>query len=236
MKNSKLWAAIRPAVYLIVLIWGVHILQFLTPFDFGQFGIYPRDMTGLRGILFSPLVHGDFGHLINNSVPLFVLSSMIFYFYPRVGWRSFLMIYLLTGLFVWIFGRSVFHIGASGVVYGLVSFVFWTGIFRRNLKAIVLGLIVAFLYSGMFLGVLPNQEGISWESHLIGGLVGIFVAYWYKEETESDEAPTRYSWEDEPEDSNRPHFLQSDTFEKTKEDRRKEDDQKKWNDWTSSNS
>jgi len=93
-----------------------------------------------------------------------------------VGMTSFFMIYIITGFSVWLFGRSVYHIGASGVVYGLISFIFWSGVFRRNLKSIVLALIVIILYSGYLGGIVPNKEGISWESHLLGGIVGIVVA------------------------------------------------------------
>ena len=151
---------------------------------------------------------------------MLVLSVMIIYFYPRVANRSMLMIYVLTGLAVWIFGRRVFHIGASGVVYGLVSFVFWMGIFRRSLKSIILALIVTVLYSGYFLGILPNQEGISWESHLLGGIVGIFTAYWFKEQIELDEEVQKPSWENEP--TRKQYFLDRDVFEKTKAEREQE--------------
>lgn len=204
----------------IVLIWAVHFFQVLTSIDFGSYGLFPREFFGLRGIIFAPLIHDDLRHLISNSAPIFLLSVMIMYFYRRVAVRSMLMIYLLTGVAVWLFGRRVFHIGASGVVYGLVSFVFWTGIFRRSLKSIILALIVTFLYSGYFLGILPNQEGISWESHLLGGLVGIFTAYWYKEEIEADEQITPPSWENETEDQ--AFFFDRHVFDKTKAEREKE--------------
>ncbi|MEK7256482.1 MAG: rhomboid family intramembrane serine protease, partial [Bacteroidota bacterium] len=142
-------------------------------------------------------------------------------FYRRVGVRSMIMIYVLTGVAVWLFGRRVYHIGASGVVYGLVSFVFWSGVFRRSLKSIILALIVTFLYSSYFLGILPNQDGISWESHLLGGLVGIFAAYWYKEEIELDEQKQAPSWEaEQPPDAK--YFLERDVFEKSKAEREQE--------------
>jgi len=132
------------------------------------------------------------------------------------------MIYLLTGLAVWGFARPVFHIGASGVVYGFVSFIFWTGIFRRNIKSIVLALIVTFLYSGYIMGILPNQEGISWESHLLGGIVGIFTSYWYKDEIEVDEEEAVPSWEQDRQAGiveEEQFFLKRDAFEKTKQER-----------------
>ena len=210
-------------VQFILLIWAIHFFQIITGFDFGRYGIFPRELFGLRGILFSPLIHSDLRHLLSNSAPMFLLSVMIVYFYPRVANRSMIMIYLLTGLSVWLLGRRVFHIGASGVVYGLVSFVFWMGIFRRSLKSIILALIVTILYSGYFLGILPNQEGISWESHLLGGIVGIFVAYWFKEQIEADEEPPPPSWANE--DNGQEYFLDRDIFEKTKAEREQERDE-----------
>ena len=225
MKDSRLVKAIQYPLTFIAMIWGVHILQLLPFLDFRHFGVKPRHVEGLYGILFSPLLHGDFGHLISNSVPLLALGGLIFFFYPRVAWRSLLMIYVMAGVALWLFGNmftfeNSYHIGASGVVYGMVAFVFWSGIFRKNLKAIVLALIVLMYYGGLFMGILPGQEGISWEGHLYGALVGMYVAYWYKDEIENDEKPTRYSWEDEPDVVN--DFLPKDTFDKTKEQRRRE--------------
>ena len=216
--TNRLWRSLKFPLQFVALLWIVHAAQVLT-FDFGFLGLFPRALFGLRGIVLAPLIHADWQHLISNSAPLLVLGSIIMVFYRRVAWRSMLMIYLLTGLAVWLFGRTVFHIGASGVVYGLLSFVFWSGVFRRNVKSIVLALIVLFLYSGLFLGILPNQEGISWESHLLGALMGIFTAYWYKEEIEQGEND-RYvpSWEREPE-VEAPYFLDRDVFDLTKLER-----------------
>lgn len=208
----------------ILLLWAIHLFQFLTHLDLALLGLYPRTLWGLRGIVFSPLLHGDFGHLISNTPPLLFLGVLIMFFYRKIAVPSFIMIYLLTGLAVWTFGRNVFHIGASGVIYGMVAFVFWNGIFRRNIKSIVLALIVVFYYGSMFAGVLPGQEGISWESHLLGGLVGIFVSYWYKGRLEKDESRPVYSWEQEPEEPPR-NFLDPDVFEKTKEERAREKEQ-----------
>jgi len=177
----------------------------------------PGKFLGCRGVLFAPLIHDDFKHLISNSAPVFVLSFIIMYFYRRVAARSMMMIYLLTGFAVWLFARKVFHIGASGVVYGLLSFVFWSGVFRRSIKSIILALIVTVLYSGYLGGILPNQPGISWESHLLGAIVGIFTAYWYKEEIEADDKPQPPSWEGESQEAS--YFLDRDVFEKTKAER-----------------
>ena len=216
--GQRVLRSLKFPLQFVGVLWVVHLVQVLT-IDFGFLGLFPRALFGLRGIILAPLIHADWQHLISNSAPLLVLGSIIVVFYRRVAWRSMLMIYLLTGLAVWLFGRTVFHIGASGVVYGLLSFVFWSGIFRRNVKSIVLALIVLFLYSGLFLGILPNQEGISWESHLLGAIMGIFTAYWYKEEIEQGEND-RYipSWELEPEQET-PYFLDRDVFDLTKLER-----------------
>src|SRR6056297_488768 len=147
---------VQVPLLLVGVLWGIHIVQFFTALDFGFLGVFPRRLEGLRGVVVAPLIHSDWEHLMSNSAPLLFLLVMTRMFYRKVANQSFIMIYILTGLAVWLFARGrVYHIGASGVVYGLVSFVFWSGIFRRNLKSIVLALIVTFLYSGLFLGVLP---------------------------------------------------------------------------------
>lgn len=193
----------------------------------GVFGVFPREMNGLPGILTAPLIHGSFQHLFSNVLTLFTLMVVIMLFYPRVAFSSFFMIYLLTGISVWLLARSVFHIGASGVVYGLISFIFWLGVFRRSLKSIVLALVMIIMYAGYFEGILPNQPGISWESHLLGGLVGIVVAFLKKSEIEDDEIEKRYDWEDEEE--KKEPFLPPDVFDKTKEERARESYYDYWN-------
>ena len=216
--------------WLIAALWIIQFLQSLTGTDLGIYGVFPRETFGLRGILFSPLIHSGWPHLLSNTPPLFMLGAIVMFFYRRIAIQSFVMIYLLSGLAVWLFARdNAFHIGASGLIYGLVAFVFWNGIFRRNLKSIDLALIVVFYYGSMFMGILPNGEAnISWESHLMGGLVGIFTSFWFKNSIEKDEERPTYSWEQEPEEEG-DYFLNRDTFEKTKQERQRERD----NDWFS---
>lgn len=187
MTKQSITKSLRFPALLILLIWVIHIIKVGLDLPWNAWGILPRSVTGIRGILTAPLLHGDFGHLIGNSLPLIVLTTMLFLFYKKVALKSFMMIYILTGLAVWLFARHVYHIGASGVVYGLISFVFWSGIFRRNLRSIVLALIVTILYSGYFMGIAPNQRGISWESHLFGAIVGIIVAYLLRNEIEPED-------------------------------------------------
>ena len=238
---------IKLPLYFLGLIWGIHLLQNIMGWNLGYLGIYPRTFSGLKGILLAPIIHADFKHLINNSIPFFALSSIILYFYPRVALPSFIRIYFFTGLMVWLIGNFFFcgleyghrcnsyHIGASGVVYGLAMFIMGTGIFRRNIKSIVLALIVLFYYSGMFLGILPKEEGISWESHLYGGIIGLLVAWYYRHELESDEFPEQPSWANEK-PINGQYFLPRDIFQLTKAERkRREQEENNDQDWTSSN-
>ena len=213
--------AVRFPIFFVLLMWIVHFYRIAAGSQFYGYGIFPRTLSGAKGILFSPFIHGDFSHLLSNTVPMLVLGFIIFSFYKRIAFVSFLLIFLLTGFSVWLFASSrAYHIGASGVVYGLLSFVFWNGIFRRNVKAIVLSLVVLVLYSGYFFGVLPDQEGISWESHLFGGIVGIIISFVFKSVIEEDEEEKRDPWANDSQVTR--YFFPRDTFEKTKVERQRE--------------
>ena len=152
-------------------------------------------MRGLPGIVFSPLIHADFRHLFNNSIPLFFLSVALFYFYSEVALKVFIWTYFFTGLFVWIAGREAWHIGASGLVYGLASFLFFSGIIRRYFRLIALSLLIVFLYGSMVWGIFPGiYENVSWESHMLGFFSGVVLSVWYMKE-----GPQRpeYDWLEE---------------------------------------
>jgi len=180
-----------------VLIWVVHLLSLALNVDLTRMGLLPRVPIGLLGIITAPLIHADFSHLISNTIPLIILGWIIFAFYRKVAFISFIFIYLLTGLLVWIFARQVYHIGASGIVYGYVSFLFFSGIFRRDNTSITLALVITFLYGGLVWGVLPGMKGISWESHLFGAITGLIAAYMFRN---IDPPKKKYDWEDEPDD------------------------------------
>lgn len=208
-----LYEVVKVPLLLVAVLWVVHFIKISTNIPIGSYGVFPREVSGLKGILLSPLIHADFQHLISNSIPLLVLTSILGYFYRKVAVSSFVLIYILTGFAVWLFARRSFHIGASGVVYGLVSFVFWSGVFRRNLRSIVLALIVTILYSGYFAGMVPTKEGISWESHLFGAFSGLIVAFLVKGIVE-DEDKKVDPWEEETNEPSK-YFLPRDAFEKT---------------------
>lgn len=179
-----------------LLLWIIHIISKLINIYPYKLGVYPRHLSGVIGIITSPLIHSTYSHLISNSVPLAVMGLGIFYFYPKAAYRVFTFVYFCTGLLVWLFAREVYHIGASGIVYAFVSYLFFSGIFRRDNKSITLSLIVIFLYGGLVWGVLPGIEGISWESHLFGAITGIIAAFIFR----NYDPIKHYDWEDEESD------------------------------------
>jgi len=200
-------------------MWVVHIYKVISGHSLSFLGIFPRELDGMLGILTAPFVHGSWEHLFSNSLPLFMLSFVVVYFYPRISVIAFTTIYIITGFLVWFLAAPAYHIGASGVVYGLVAFVFWTGIFRRNIKSIVLGLSVLVLYSGYFMGIVPFKEGVSWESHLLGGITGILIAFLFKDAIEKDEEEKADPWVNEKLEASQ-YFLSRDVFEHSFEERR----------------
>jgi membrane associated rhomboid family serine protease len=171
-----------PGVFVFIL-WIIRISEVLFDADLSFLGIYPLQLKGLPGILFSPLIHENFKHLASNSLPLLMLGTGLFYFYSDVALKVSGWIYLLTGLFVWIGARDAWHIGASGIVYGLASFLFFSGIIRRYFRLIALSLLVVFLYGSMVWGMVPElYKNVSWESHIFGFVAGIIMAIIYRRE------------------------------------------------------
>ena len=193
-KNS-LKKLIIPLTFPLIL-WIIYLINYLFDFYPYKLGILPRNLNGLIGILTSPLIHSGFSHLISNTAPLILMGIGIFYFYPKVAYKVFSIIYIGTGILVWLFAREVYHIGASGIIYGFVSFLFFSGVFRKDNRSIALALIVVFLYGGLIWGVLPVQQGISWESHFFGAIVGLISAFIFRK----IDPPKRYDWEDEESD------------------------------------
>ena len=175
----------RNSVYFVVsftlLLWGIKALEWAVALDFGFLGILPRTLSGTMGIITAPLIHGDVLHLISNTFPLLLLGVSVFYFYHRIALEVFAWIYFLSGFWVWMAARDAYHIGASGLIYGLVAFLFFSGLFRRDTKSLSISLIVIFLYGGMLQGLFPTNGRISWESHLLGALAGGFCAFFYRE-------------------------------------------------------
>jgi membrane associated rhomboid family serine protease len=153
-------------------------------------GIHPRDVDSLFTIFTAPIIHASWNHLISNSIPVLVLGTVLFVIYNKTGIFIWLLIHIFTGLMVWAFARNSYHVGASGMVYGVASFLFFSGLFRLDTVSMAISALVALLYGGMVWGVLPLESGISWESHLFGGIVGVVLAYLFRN-TDRKNLPTK---------------------------------------------
>lgn len=197
----------------VLVIWLVFWFEIRFNYNFNAYGIYPRTFEGLKGIFFSPFIHGDIEHLYHNTIPLLILSMALFYFYRAIAWKILLYGIVLTGLTTWGIGRVSNHIGASGLIYVLFSFIFFKGVFTKYYRLIALSLVVVFLYGGMIWYVFPIEKGISWEGHLSGLVVGFLFALFFKK---SIAKPKKYAWEREDfNDDNDPflkHFDENGNF------------------------
>ncbi len=187
--------ALKIALGFVALIWLTHLVNWGLDLGLVRFGVRPRQLAGLPGILLAPLLHGDFAHLIANSLPLLVLGTGILHLYPNSALKVIPAVYLGPGIAVWLFARASVHVGASGLVYGLVSYIFVAGLIRRDRRAIAASLLVWFLYGTLVWGVLPIKPGVSWETHLAAALIGPALAIALRH---LDIPPRkRYAWEDE---------------------------------------
>jgi membrane associated rhomboid family serine protease len=190
--------AAKLAAGFVALLWLVHLMHWGLDLGPQPLGVRPRRLDGLPGLLFAPLVHGDFGHLFANSLPLVVLGTAMLYLYPRSSLRVLPAVYLGPGVLVWLFARDSVHFGASGLVYGLAGYVLVAGLLRRDRRAVAASLLVCFVYGSLAWGVLPIQPGVSWETHLAAGVIGLLMAIALRR---LDVPPRkRYTWEDEPEE------------------------------------
>ena len=168
--------AVKIALGFLALIWFIDSMQWGFDLELEPFGIRPRQLDALPGIVFAPLVHGGFAHLLANTPPLLVLGTAMLFLYPSSALRVLPAVYFGTGVAVWLFARDAVHIGASGLVYGLASYVFVAGLLRRDRRAIAAALLVWFMYGSLAWGVFPAQPGVSWETHLAAVVIGVASA------------------------------------------------------------
>jgi len=188
---------IIPGFFTLVM-WMVWISEVLLDTDLSFLGIYPLTLKGMPGILLSPFVHADITHLYNNTVPFLLLATGLFYFYSEVALQVFSLTWIITGLLVWFAGREAWHVGASGLVYGIASFLFFSGILRKYYRLAALSLLVVFLYGSMVWGIFPGvYRNVSWESHMLGFVSGIILSVWFR--NKGPQAPV-YEWMNEAEE------------------------------------
>ncbi len=184
MRNTTsklLFSILYPSLF-VMLLWAIKLFEIFEKVSFTYYGLYPRSISGLQGIITAPLIHGSVDHLIANSVPLLILGPIIYFFYRPIAFQIFFWVYFITGLWVWVGGRHVIHIGASGIIYGFETFLFFSGVFRKDPRLLSLSLFVVFIYGSTIWGIFPLQRGISFESHFLGALAGLITAYHFRKE------------------------------------------------------
>jgi len=218
------FSLVIPIIFLII-IWMVKIAETFSGMQLHQFGMQPRNIKGIIGVLTSPLIHADYKHLIANSTSFIVLSTALFYFYRKVAMKVFLLNYLISGILLWLGGRAAIHIGASGVIYGLAAFLLLSGVLMRDLRLLTISLIVVFLYGSMIWGLFPIEPGISWDGHLMGAVSGVTLSLlFYKQGP-----PTQpHGWfndkedDDEEDDNNTDRYWENTDDEELSDNNREE--------------
>lgn len=201
IERAKIFNSLLYPTLFVLIMWLVKSIEIVNDLHLGHFGIMPLKIEGLAGIITAPFIHGDIAHISANTIPIWVLGALLFYVYRQLAGRVFLLIWLITGLWVWVLGREAYHIGASGIVYGLASFLFFSGIFRRDGRLLAVTFLVAFLYGSMIWGIFPElfpEKNISWESHLMGLIAGLVLAVFYRKE--GGPVRKKYSWDFEDDD------------------------------------
>jgi membrane associated rhomboid family serine protease len=204
---KNMFRAMRVPLLFLGICWIVWLIDWNYHINFYHYGVKPRTASGLLGILFSPFIHDSYSyeHIVNNSSAMVVLLWSLFYFYKEIAWKIFLGIWLIGGLWVWCLSRDVFHIGASGIIYGLAAYIFTSGVIRRNIRLMGLSMIVVFLYGSLIWGVLPFDYllgshyvnlSISFEGHFWGAAAGCLLAFWYRKHGPQKK---KYQWQIEEE-------------------------------------
>lgn len=172
---------IRYLSFFILWLWVVKSVELALDAHWAEYGIYPREIHGLLGVITGPMIHGDVLHLLSNSIPLLILGSLLILVFSKEARLVFILIYLITGTMIWITARQAYHIGASGIVYGLFGFILVSGFLHRKKNLAFVSLSILILYSGIWQGLFPGEKGVSWESHLIGLITGVLLSFFFKE-------------------------------------------------------
>ncbi len=182
---------------LLGIIWLIALVEFISGESLSFLGVLPRQLSGLPGIIFMPFVHGGWNHLLSNSFPLFFLSLAVFYLHRDLGYKSMAIIWISAGALTWIIARSSYHIGASGVIYGLATYLFFSGILSKDYRLWAFSLLISFLYGSLVWGIFPFDPQVSHEGHAAGAISGLGTALLFRKQLPERE---KYDWELENED------------------------------------
>jgi membrane associated rhomboid family serine protease len=200
-RKRFLYSLVFPGFFLF-LIWAVKFYEISMELSFVEGGVYPRKLSGLKGILLSPLIHGDWKHLLDNSLPVLLLSLALFYFYRDIAYKIWILIYFIGGILLWGVGRQAYHIGASGLIYGLAAFLFLSGVIRKVRSLMAISLLVVFWYGSMVWGLLPYDFEVSFEAHITGVVAGVILALIYRDQGPE---PDRSTLDEDDEDDETIH-------------------------------
>ena len=208
IEKKRMRIAFVPTIVLVCLLWLILVLDISLNLQRYHVRVYPLELKGLPGIFLSPFLHHSAKHLLSNTLPLIVLMWCLYYFYSAIAHRTFLFLWLLSGLLTWIIGREAWHVGASGVIYSLSFFLFFSGLIRRHIPLIAISLVVAFLYGSTVWNMFPwsmyLDTNVSWEGHLSGGISGLIVAIIFRKH--GPQKPIKV-WEEEEEEEDIDDFL-----------------------------
>ncbi|MCT4665404.1 MAG: rhomboid family intramembrane serine protease [Flavobacteriales bacterium] len=195
-KKHPFLRSIRIPILLGMIMVLTHLIKETIAPDLYQWGIYPRDWSGLKGVFFFHFIHGDWKHLGNNLISFLPLSAILFVFYRRNRFQVYTSALLMSGFLTWIGGRSSYHIGASAWIYALASYLFFNSLRDANPKSKGITFTIVLFYGSMVWGIFPQPEylNISWEGHLMGFITGIFLSYAFPSRFPKRK---KYSWEKE---------------------------------------
>ena len=196
--QASLTRSVIIAITMVAVMCLLELLDRGLQLELFRYGVYPRSLSELPHILSAPLVHGSWYHLLSNSFTLLVLLTTLLTAYPRSALAALALIYIGSGVGVWLFARESFHYGASGLNHGMMFYIFASGILRRDRLSIALSMIVFFLYGSMIWSIFPQEPGISYESHFFGAATGVLGAFLF---SRRDPLPEKkhYDWEGEAE-------------------------------------
>ena len=186
IEKKRIWIAMLPSMFFVTIIWLIYLLEATDIFQFSvhQLGILPRHFSGMVGVLLSPLIHVSLSHILSNTLPLLILIWFLFFFYSKIAFRSFFLLWFFSGVFTWLIGRDLYHIGASGLIFSMAFFLFFSGIFRKHIPLVAVSMILAFVYGSMVWSIFPFAElvdkQLSWEGHLAGSIAGLIIAIIYR--------------------------------------------------------
>jgi membrane associated rhomboid family serine protease len=205
-KNKIVNAVFYPILF-VLFIGLIHFIQFVFNLDFYWLGIYPQKLSAIGGVVSSVLVHGNFNHLFNYAITLLILGSALFYFYKPIALKVVVWVVLMGGFWTWVMARESYHIGASGLIYGLFSFLLLSGFIRLNKQLISLSFFVVIVYGSMVWGIFPVKLNISYEAHFWGFVSGIILAIFYRKQGLQKEV---FVWdEDEENDKKEDEYWKS---------------------------